>query len=79
MKCPNDSISLHACSDDEVYVVKHLKLRATINHSSTLNDWALIRDEGNNNWLKCNNTSITKASFKDLSNNSSYIFIYCTE
>ena len=52
------------------------KLRATFNHSSTINTghyWAFIRDTDNSSWLMCNDTSAAKASVKDLSNDSLYI------
>ena len=82
VKCPSECLSIPVWSDDDLSLNRKFKLRATINHSGTLNSghyWAFIKTAGNNGWRKCNDSTISKVSFKDLSNDSSYIFIYCAE
>ena len=66
--------------DDELSASRTFRLRAAINHSSTINAghyWTYIKK--NNTWLKCNDSLVTKVSFKELSNNTSYVFLYSSE
>ena len=66
--------------DDELSVSRTFRLRAAINHSGTINAghyWTYIKK--NNTWLKCNDSLVTKVSFKELSNNTSYVFLYSSE
>lgn len=79
VKCHSDILNVPVSADNDVVVTRKFKLRATINHSGTLNAghyWAYIR-ENNDSWLKCNDTSVSKVQFNELSNNSSYVFIFC--
>ena len=81
VKCLSESLKVPILTDNDVIVKRKFKLKATINHSGTLNAghyWAFVK-ASDNSWLKCNDISVTKAAFKDLTNNSSYIFIYCAE
>ena len=82
VKCPSDCLTVPISTDNDITISRSFKLRATINHSGTINAghyWTFIKVTGSNQWLKCNDTSVTKASFKDLTNNTSYIFIYTAE
>ena len=81
VKCFSDTLNLRVSADNDILVTRSFKLKATINHSGTLNAghyWAYVREE-NNCWLKCNDTSVSKVQFKELSNNSSYLFIFSAE
>ena len=80
--CPSEVLNVPVHIDEHLSVSRKFKLKATINHSGTINAghyWAFIKKSNNDHWLKCNDTSITKATFKEISNNSSYIFIYSSE
>ena len=82
VKCPSDTLAVPISTDNDITISRKFKLTATINHSGTLNAghyWAFIKETGSNCWLKCNDTTVTKASLKELSNNTSYIFIYTAE
>ena len=75
----NDSLTVPVKADDTVTLNKVFKLKASINHCGTIDAghyWAFIREETSNSWLKCNDTSIIKVNFKDLSNDSSYMLVY---
>ena len=79
VKCPSELLNISVSVDENLSVTRKFKLRATINHSGTISAghyWAFIKESSNNQWLKCNDTTVTKATFKDVSNNTSYIFIY---
>ena len=81
VKCFSDLLNVRVSADDDVFVTRKFKLKATINHSGTLNAghyWAYVRED-DNCWLKCNDTSVSKVKFQEISNNSSYLFIYSTE
>ena len=74
-----DSITIPVIVDNVVSMNKPFKLRASINHSGTLNAghyWAFIKEDSSNSWLKCNDTSVIQTNFFDLQNDSSYIFVY---
>lgn len=78
VKCLSSQINIPVYIDEHLSVNRKFNLKATINHSGTINAghyWAFIKGS-DGNWLKCNDTSVVKASFKDLSNHSSYLFIY---
>ena len=82
VNCPSEILNIPVRVDEHLSVSRKFNLKATINHSGTINAghyWAFIKNSKSNQWLKCNDTTITKATFKDLSNNSSYIFIYSSE
>ena len=79
VKCPSELLNIPVHVDENVCVSRKFKLKATINHSGTLNAghyWAFIKDTNSSQWFKCNDTTVSKATFKDLSNNTSYILIY---
>ena len=80
--CPSEILNIPVYIDEHLSVSRRFKLKATINHSGTINAghyWAFVKDNNSDRSLKCNDTSVSKATFKDLSNNSSYIFIYSSE
>ena len=75
----SENLTIPVKVDDFVTVNKNLRLKATINHSGTSDAghyWAFIKEDANNIWLKCNDTSVTKTKFKDLSGGSSYVLFY---
>ena len=81
VNCASEVLKIPVKIDDQMSVTRKFKLRASINHSGTINAghyWTFIK-KNNSTWLKCNDSSVTKASFKDLSNNTSYLFIYSSE
>ena len=78
IKCLSSHLSIPLYIDEQRSVNKKFTLKATINHSGTIDAghyWAFLKTS-DGNWLKCNDTSVDKATFKDLSNNWSYLFIY---
>ena len=77
VKCHSSHLDIPVYVDEHVTVNRKFTLKATINHSGTIDAghyWTFIQ-VSDGNWLKCNDTT-PKASFKDLSNHSSYLFIY---
>ena len=71
VRCPSEYLSLPVCLDNDRSILRMLKVRSCINHSGTINTghcWAFIRGLDNSFQLKCSDKSVTKASFKDLSN-----------
>ena len=79
VNCPSEVLNIPLHIDEHLSVSRNFQLKATINHSGTINAghyWAYIKEQNSGQWLKCNDTSIAKVKFKELSNNSSYIFIY---
>ena len=74
----SENLTVPVKVDDVVTLNKSFKLRATINHSGTLNAghyWAFIKDRSTDSWLKCTDQSVLKVSFSDLSNDTSYILV----
>ena len=82
VKIFTDSLTVPVKIDNTVTLKRTFKLKATINYRGTLNlghYWAFIREEATDSWLKCNDTSVIKVNFNDLSNDSSYILVYSTD
>ena len=73
----SETLKLPISANKQVSLYKEFNLKATINHSETLQAghyWAHIKDEDNLGLLKCNDTSVTATPFSVLSNTSSYVF-----
>ena len=81
-----NTMRVNCCSENWGYlfqltnksVYKKFPLKATINHSWTLQAdyyWAHKKDEDNSGWLKCHDTSVIATPFSGLSNASSYVFV----
>ena len=82
VNCPSEVLNIPVKIDDHLSVSRRFKLKASINHSGTINAghyWTFIKKTNNGPWLKCNDTVISNARFKELSNNTSYLFIYSSE
>jgi len=80
VNCTSEVLHVPVKIDDELSVSRKFTLKASINHSGTINAghyWTYIKS--NDTWLKCNDTLVTKARFKELSNNTSYIFVYSSD
>ena len=57
----SETLKLPISADEQVCLFKEFNLKATINHSGTLQAghyWAHKNDEDNRGWLKCNDTSV---------------------
>ena len=81
VNCTSETLNIPVKIDDQLSVTRKFRLKASINHSGTINAghyWTFIK-KSNNTWLKCNDSLVTKASFKNLSNNTSYLFLYCSD
>ena len=79
VNCCSGTPRLPMSADKHVCLFKEFNLKATINHSGTLQAghyWVRIKDEDNRGWLKCNDTSVIATPFSVLSNSSSYVFYY---
>ena len=79
VNCCSETLRLPISADEQVCLFKEFNLKATINHSGTLQAghyWAHIKDGDNRGWLKCNDTSVTATPFNGWSNTSSYVFFY---
>ena len=79
VNCCSETLRLPISAGEQVCLYKELTLKATINHSRTLQAghyWSHINDEDNSGWLKCNDTSVIATPFSGLSNTSSYVFLY---
>ena len=79
VNCCSETLRLPISADEQVCLYKEFTLKATINHSGTLQAghyWAHIKDEDNRGWLKCNDTSVIATPFSGLSNTSSYVLFY---
>ena len=79
LNCCSETLRLLISADEQVCVYKEFTLKATINHSGTMQAghyWAHIKDEDNCGWLKCNDTSVIATLFSGLSNTSSYVLFY---
>ena len=79
VNCCSETLRLPILADEQVCLFKKFNLKATINHSGTLQAshyWAHIKDEDNGGWLKCNDTPVTETPFSGLSNTCSYVFFY---
>ena len=66
-------------ADEQVCLYKEFTLKATINHSVTMqagHSWAHIKDEDNSGWLKYNGTSVIGTPCSGLSSTFSYVFFY---
>ena len=75
----SENLTIPVKVDDSITINKAFKLKATINHSGTLDAghyWAFIKDHITNSWLKCNDQSVLKVNFSALSNDTSYILVY---
>ena len=75
----SETLRLPISADEQVCLYKEFTLKATINHSGTLQAgryWAHIKDEDNRGWLKCNDNSVIATPFSGLSNTSSYVLFY---
>ena len=75
----SETLKLPISADQQVCLFKEFNLKATINHSGTLQAghyWAHIKDKDNRGWLKCNDTSVIATPFCGLSNTSSYVFFF---
>ena len=79
INCPSEVLNIPVKIDEQLSVSRKFRLKASINHSGTIHAghyWTFIKKANNSTWLKCNDTIISKARFKDLSNNTSYLYIY---
>ena len=79
VNCCSETLRLSIAADEQVCLYKEFTLKATINHSGTLQAghyWAHIKNEDNSGWLKCNDTSVIATPFSGLSNTSSYVLLY---
>ena len=78
VNCCSETLRLLISADEQVCLFKEFTLKATINHSGTLQAghyWAHIKDEDNRGWLKCNDASVITTPFSSLGN-TSYVFFY---
>ena len=79
VNCCSETLRLPISADEEVCLCKEFTLKATINHSGTLQAghyWVHIKDEDKRGWLNCNDTSVIATPFSGLSNTSSYVLFY---
>ena len=79
VNCCSERLRLPISPEEQVCLYKEFTLKATINHSGTLQAghyWAHIKDEDNSGSLKYKDTSVIGAAFSGLSNASSYAFFY---
>ena len=77
----SENLTIPVKVDDSITINKAFKLKATINHSGTLDAghyWAFIKDHITNSWLKCNDQSVLRVNFSALSNDTSYILVYAS-
>ena len=78
VNCCSETLRLPISAYEQVCLYKEFTLKATTNHSGTLQAghyWAHIKDEDNRGWLKCNDTSVIGTPFSGLSN-TSYVLFY---
>ena len=76
--CCSETLRLPISADEKVYLYKESTLKATMNHSGTMQAahyLAHIKDEDNSGWLKCNDTSVIVTPFSGLSS-TSYVFFH---
>ena len=79
VNCCSETLRLPISADEQVCLYKEFTLKATINHSGTLqvgHYWAHIKDEDNCGWLKCSDTSVIATPFSGLSNTSLHVLFY---
>ena len=79
VNCCSETLRLPISADEQVCLYKEFTLKATINHSGTLQGghyWAHIKNEDHCGWVKCNDTSVIATSFIGLRNTSSYVLFY---
>ena len=79
VNCCSETLKLPISADEKMCLFKEFNLKATINHSRTLQPghyWAHVKVEDNRGWLKCSDTSVIARHFRGLSNTSSYVFFY---
>ena len=65
VNCCSETLRLPISADEQVCLYKEFTLKATINHSGTLqasNYWAYIKMKITG-WLKCNDTSVIAIPF----------------
>ena len=77
VSCCSETLRLPILADEQVCLYKEFTLKATINHSGTLQAghyWVHIKDEDKRGWLNCNDTSVIATPFSGLSNTSSYVY-----
>ena len=74
INCSSETLRLHIAADEQVCLYREFTLKATINHSGTMQAghyWAHIKNEDNSGWLKCNDTSVIATLINGLSSTSS--------
>ena len=76
--CCSETLRLPISADEKVCLYKESTLKATMNHSGTMQAahyLAHIKDEDSSCWLKCNDTSVIVTPFSGLSS-TSYVFFH---
>ena len=79
VNCCSETLRLPIAVDKQLCLYNEFTLKATINHSGTMQAgyyWAHIKNDNNNGLLKCNDTSVIATPFSGLSSTSSYVFFY---
>ena len=70
VNCCSETLRLLISAAEQACLYKEFTLKATINHSGTLQAghyWAHVKDEDNSGWLKCNDTSVIATPSSGLS------------
>ena len=79
INCSSETLRLHIAAEEQVCLYREFTLKATSNHSGTIQAghyWAHIKNEDNSGWLKCNDTSVIATPFSGLSSFSSNVSFY---